>query len=135
MKKILIVLLVVSSVSVFGIDHGLISGFEVGFNVKNVGEINDIRVSLKDEFSLKTITGIHLGILRIIGSYEKTFKSYGAPYNIPVYDIYGLTISVAVSDVVIGCVFEKTYSEDSLLDEKYYSDKTPHLFIKYYKEF
>lgn len=134
MKKLLMIVMLICSANMFSLDHGLITGFEAGFNSKNIDEIGDIRVSLKDEFSLKTIGGIRLYGFRIIGSYEKTFKSYGLSYNIPILDIYGLNISLTISNVTLGCNLESLHIEDSLL-ENYYSGRNPQLYIKYYKEF
>ena len=141
MKNILLVLVGIVGINLFSLDHGLISGFEVGYNLIDGAIIttSNERIDLDTSKSLylELKTGYKFENLRIIGTYTNTMIPVRIDNFIPVQDRFKIDISYTFYNFSIGAfrfcghpVITHNDTRSALLDSGQRA-----FYIKYYKEF
>lgn len=144
-KTIIVIMMVVCSMFISGqeLDHGLITGFEVGYNLANQSIVSNragSQLSFKDlnnSLSLELKMGYRIGSFRIIGTYENTFSFLKIDSFKPLYDKYTIELSYTIDDFKFGfihwCSHPVLTKSTSL---KYFDDSGKRsVYVNYYKEF
>jgi hypothetical protein len=151
MKKILIVVMMGLGISVFGIDHGLISGFEVGWNIDkmNIMEHKNIEIDnlslgsitfeedSKDSIYIQLKTGYRLENLRIIGTYTSVFNQIKWDNYRPLQDRFRVDINYTFMNFKIGAFTWCDHSAISQNDQRdiFSNSGQRSIYISYKKEF
>ena len=141
MKKILVIGMLVVGFNVFGLDHGLISGFEVGYNFYNMTLItNNNRVYVNDaseSISLKLITGYRIENLRVTGTYANTMLNLAIDNNLPIQDRYKIDVNYTIGNFKIG--FSHYCDHPIIANNKtrnlYKDEIVRNVYVSYYREF
>ena len=138
MKKIYLVVMLVLTISLFSLDHGLIAGSEFGYNFKDTLIVNDITIDQDESFYIQLTSGYRIGQLRIIGTYTNTLVQDKIDNYIPLQDDYRIDINYLFFDVLtIGLFHSCNHPVSSQSDarEDYSNSYQRAIYIRYYKEF
>lgn len=130
-----------NSSRVWALDHGLISGFEVGYNFQGVNQIAYNKIMLEDDYSntlsIKITTGYRIENFKIIGEYQNTFKYIDLDSYTPIQDRFKIEMNYSWGFLTIGFFHWCNHPVVTKTDNRaYYSNSGQRsLYISYYKEF
>lgn len=141
MRNIIVLFVSFISVSLFSIDHGLITGFEIGYNFDKLTTIEDSNYEnnydLSDSLSVKLQIGYRIEGFRIIGTYTNTMHPLSIDSFSPVRDRFRIDASYTFFNFKIGAyhwcdhhVVTQTDNRELFLN---YGQRA--VYISYYKEF
>lgn len=103
MKKIMIVFSLMLSFNLYSLDHGLITGFEAGYNIMEGLRVNDELVTNNsDSLFIKLQTGYRLENLRVVGTYTSTLLQIDWDSYNPVQDRFRIDINYTWRYLTIG---------------------------------
>ena len=132
MKKILMGVLLVVSVSVFGIDHGLITGFEVGYNILNINTIENNSDIIENNVFFKQSFGYRIGIFSFESIINENFILFLKENTT---DLIGLDIllnmEVDLGNLILGTDF---YAPETPVKTIVKNNKRFYVYLKYNKE-
>jgi hypothetical protein len=141
MKRIILVGLMCLGMSVFGIDHGLISGFEVGWNIQQSRLTEDSGTSLYENYDnslyLRLKSGYRVNNLRIIGTYENTLQVLKIDKYNPIQDTYRIDINYTIGFISIGFFHSCNHPVETQEDDRNIYSNSGHraLYLSFYREF
>ena len=141
MKKIYLIITLIIGFNLFSLDHGLISGFEVGYNIFKATQLtldtNTRQDDQSDSGSIALKMGYRIEGLRIIGTYNNTVKPILIDNYMPIQDNFRIDINYTFKDFKIGFYHYCDHPVITLLDKrKVVSNQAQRaIYISYYKEF
>lgn len=141
MKKIILGMFILLSVNLFGLDHGLISGFEVGYNVLSGTMLSteDSRLYSINDNSLyvEIKTGYRIENFRIVGTYTNTLIQTEIDKYRPIQDNFRIDLSYTFKNFTIGafhwCDHPVVTTDDQR--NKYSNSGQRSVYVGYYREF
>ena len=106
MKYKLVIVMIVCSFDLFSLDHGLISGFEVGYNLYSGSMLNTDNLKLivnnNESLYIQMKTGYRVENLRLIGTYNNTLKQIELDRYMPIQDNYKVEINYTLNNITVG---------------------------------
>jgi hypothetical protein len=140
MKKIFVVVFLVLGSSLFGIDHGLISGFEVGWNMDKIITLEKDDYSFSDashdSLYLQIKTGYRVENFRIMGTYTNTMNILSVDSYNPIQDRFRIDINYTFKSFTIGAFHWCDHSVVTQADQRTISSDLGQrsIYIRFYKE-
>jgi len=128
-------------VSVFGLDHGWISGFEVGYNFIKGVQIDKGDFYLNDVSSeslyVKIKTGYRIGDFRMVGTYINTLEYLSIDTFVPIQDRYRIELNYTLGNFLIGAFHWCDHPVSWQNDERIYTSNSANraIYISYYREY
>lgn len=103
MKKYLVIVMLLCGFNLFSLDHGLISGFEVGYNLNDIIQVDDIIVMNNNgSLYIQLKTGYQIDNFKIIGTYTNTLFQLDIDNYIPVQDRFRIDINYTWGFLTLG---------------------------------
>jgi len=141
MKRVLLIAIIVVGMPLFAIDHGLISGFAVGWNILGVNQIIENDNIFEDDYSrslsIKMTVGYMIENFRILGEYENTLILRRIDKYSPIQDNYKLEINYTFNNLKIGFYHWCNHPVITISDKRKYLSNSGQrsFYISYYREF
>lgn len=143
MKKYFLVLALLSGFTLSAFDHGLITGFKVGYSSNNgVTIFNEDKssvnnISYDDTYDIELKMGYRLGNFRFIGTYLNTLGMEKIDSYYPLQDRYTVEASFTFGNFKVGGIHSCCHSikYGTSTREKYLDMSIRQFYIAYYKEF
>lgn len=138
MKKIVLFNMLVVSSSLFSFDYGIITGFQLLYNVYDMTYYERQTIEdFNDSFNIILTTGYRIGNLKIIGNYENTLNKLAIDRFQPVQDRYIIDVSYTFNNLSIGFYHWCDHPVVATLDKRtsFVNSTKRSFYLKYYKEF
>lgn len=139
MKRIIFIML--ASVKLYSLDHGLITGFEVGYNILSVriaeNDKGYIQSDLSNSLYVSLKTGYRIEGLRVVGTYINTMHPIEIDSYNPVQDLFDIDISYTIDNFTIGFNHMCDHPVNTIADQRSeeFNIGQRSIYIRYYQEF
>lgn len=118
-----------------------ILGFEIGYNIADLNAINNESVTLecdyKDSLAIQMKTGLKIGHLKVIGTYENTLVYLDIMDYNPLQDRYTVELTYDIGDFRIGFEHWCSHPVSSQHEDRrtFLNAGRERIYVNYYKEF
>jgi hypothetical protein len=129
------------TVTLFSLDHGMITGFEVGYNFEQVrimkNDTNFIQEDYSESLYVTLVTGYRVEGLRIMGTYTNTMHPIRLDSFSPVQDRFRIDLNYTIWGFTVGLFHWCDHRVKTQVDERLVESNLGQraFYIKYYKEF
>lgn len=137
MKRTYLIIMLIIGFNLFSLDHGLISGFEAGYNLQEAIIFNNELIDNRDSLYLQLKIGYRIDNFRIVGTYTNTLFKVDFDRYIPIQDDYRIDINYTFGDIKIGFFHFCNHPVVSQNDERenFVNRGQRAFYVSYYKEF